>query len=594
PIELIDHIEVIVGPGSVLYGSNAMLGLINVVTKGADEYGAGKVIVESALGLNVRVAAGVGRKFELFGDKGEVISQLEYFEQSGPNFYFAPENTGNDPFTGQPGRYSRDLKGTGIWGGAKADQGISARAPAGNLRVQLGNTELGVRASMFRHATPTGPGNFDDPDTVDQEQRLSVDLKHHRTISTLLSLSGRVYADYFRTESDFITSRGALCPLGAITCNYSSHGTATWGGLELQSDWDWRHDRSFVTTLGVDTRLRSVQATNDVLNADTGAVRWRGAVELNENDTTVGTYLQQGWTVSSWFKLLGGVRMDFDQRFPVVLTPRAVANLQPWKNGTIKLGYAEAFRAPSWDETDNAAPRRIVADELAPEKVRSWELSLEQRVGTHRAVVGAFYSRWSDIVRLQSLSRAETVRAIRAGETTVPYSPAVPLTQFQNIFGLDNYGVNMGVDGALANERVLYGFSLTGASVRESDASGSKRLPVAPRLFGNARLAYVLGDPWPTLALATHLLGPRLASTGEGSGFSPLPYAPAQLELRLTLTGNVPFLPALKYRAFVNYALAERGPYVVGPALSALPTQPTAQLNPVDQLRSTVSLEYDF
>ena len=35
PIEIIDHIEVIVGPGSVLYGSNAMFGLINVVTKRA-------------------------------------------------------------------------------------------------------------------------------------------------------------------------------------------------------------------------------------------------------------------------------------------------------------------------------------------------------------------------------------------------------------------------------------------------------------------------------------------------------------------------------------------------------------------------------
>lgn len=35
PIELVDHIEVILGPGAVLYGSNAMLGVVNVVTKRA-------------------------------------------------------------------------------------------------------------------------------------------------------------------------------------------------------------------------------------------------------------------------------------------------------------------------------------------------------------------------------------------------------------------------------------------------------------------------------------------------------------------------------------------------------------------------------
>src|SRR5213075_3298255 len=35
PLELIDHIELVLGPGSVLYGGNAMLAVINVVTKSA-------------------------------------------------------------------------------------------------------------------------------------------------------------------------------------------------------------------------------------------------------------------------------------------------------------------------------------------------------------------------------------------------------------------------------------------------------------------------------------------------------------------------------------------------------------------------------
>jgi len=35
PLEMIDHIEVVLGPGSVIYGSQAMLGVIQVVTKRA-------------------------------------------------------------------------------------------------------------------------------------------------------------------------------------------------------------------------------------------------------------------------------------------------------------------------------------------------------------------------------------------------------------------------------------------------------------------------------------------------------------------------------------------------------------------------------
>lgn len=35
PMDLVDHIEVILGPGAVLYGAQAMLGVINIVTKSA-------------------------------------------------------------------------------------------------------------------------------------------------------------------------------------------------------------------------------------------------------------------------------------------------------------------------------------------------------------------------------------------------------------------------------------------------------------------------------------------------------------------------------------------------------------------------------
>lgn len=48
PVDAIDHIEIIRGPGSVLYGSNAYTGVINVVTKRPDNLtGRGKVLAGS-------------------------------------------------------------------------------------------------------------------------------------------------------------------------------------------------------------------------------------------------------------------------------------------------------------------------------------------------------------------------------------------------------------------------------------------------------------------------------------------------------------------------------------------------------------------
>src|SRR6478752_1464308 len=115
PIELVDHIEIVVGPGSVLYGSNAMFGIVNVVTKRAKDYCGARVIVESTLPISVRVGAGAGAEFKLFGAPTELTTQIEYFKQEGPDLYFEPEDTGIDRFTGQPGRHTRSGPADGIW-----------------------------------------------------------------------------------------------------------------------------------------------------------------------------------------------------------------------------------------------------------------------------------------------------------------------------------------------------------------------------------------------------------------------------------------------------------------------------------------------
>jgi len=69
---------------------------------------------------------------------------------------------------------------------------ISTRnAHDGIVRTALGNTELVLHGSYYRHATPTGPGDFDDPGTAEREWRSSIDLKHHHAFSTVFSRTAR-------------------------------------------------------------------------------------------------------------------------------------------------------------------------------------------------------------------------------------------------------------------------------------------------------------------------------------------------------------------------------------------------------------------
>ena len=67
-----------------------------------------------------------------------------------------PRTPASDPFTGQPGRYSRAPTGTGIWGGRTHERSYYADAHAGIMRAALGNTELELHGLYYRHAAPTG------------------------------------------------------------------------------------------------------------------------------------------------------------------------------------------------------------------------------------------------------------------------------------------------------------------------------------------------------------------------------------------------------------------------------------------------------
>lgn len=122
PIELIERIEVVRGPGSVIYGGNAELAVINVVTRGiqgstdlmvAGTYGeyatvngrrsltvSGRKVFESAPGLSVFASASVGQ-----GQRSDAV-----FRDFFGNSVGMGGKTSLDPITAQAGVGYRDLQ----------------------------------------------------------------------------------------------------------------------------------------------------------------------------------------------------------------------------------------------------------------------------------------------------------------------------------------------------------------------------------------------------------------------------------------------------------------------------------------------------
>jgi outer membrane receptor for ferrienterochelin and colicins len=598
PFELIDHIEIVLGPGSVLYGSNAMLGVINIITKQANAFRGVHLVAESELAVSGRLGLGYGGEFSLGGLPASVTVALDYYRQAGPAFSFGPQDVGNDGVTMAPKKYNAAGTMAGIWGGV-ADRAYWTQIPAGYARLTLGHFELDLRAATYTRGTPyintfnQALGNFNDPDSWERDRWLSADLKHHLSISSLVELRSRLYADIYDFQQQVNTSAPEDCQDGQLDgCRRVALGLSRWAGLEEQVSVDWRHDASAVTLFGADGRVRYTGSELNIFDADTGASA--GPIgRVRKTESAVGIYLQQTLRPVSRLDLNLGARLDADQRFGTHLSPRAAVAFRPWSGGTLKGIYAEAFRGPTLYETAYRDPfGQIAAPGLSPEVVRSVEAVLTQRWGTDHVLVGGFRSWWHGLVLTNQLTPDQIAAAIANGQLTAGTTSAV---QSGNVSTINDLGLNAAYDGTRRDGHLRFGANLTVAQAQRSEPDGSRTdLTVTPKVFGNAHASYALPRSLPVVGLAMLFFGQRLADRAGDSMFVPTPRAPAQVEMRLTLSGDIPGVAGLSYRASADLALADRNPYVVGPLQAATASHPSAELSPVDRLRLAVGLSYHF
>jgi outer membrane receptor for ferrienterochelin and colicins len=603
PLELIDRIEVILGPGSVLYGSSAMLGVINVVTKSARDFKGTHAVVESEVLNSWRGAAGGGYEFPLFGKTAKVALELEYYQQDG-RLRLGQQDQGISVYTQRPWAFSPGQH-TGIWGGT-ARNSYYARVPAGLLTFRLENFELDLHASTYKRSSPFNhdyiqpDSDFDDRDSYEIDRSVYFDARYNLPVSAVTTLRTRLYGDTFDYHRfGDVSAAGPACTYEVTTCRKSSFGASRWGGAEIQASFDWFKSSEFVTMVGADARGRYLLSQLDMHNADNGSVIGNTDGALRAPDRVFAAYAQQTWSPAQWLALNAGGRFDFDERFGQRFSPRLAASVKSWQNGTLKAIYSEAFRAPSWQESGPASGNRIASEGLRPETVRSIEAALDQKLGSHRLLFGVFRSWWNDLVELHTLTTDEVRDAQSRG-----LLPFLVLTgsQYRNVSSIENYGFNAGYDGAFADGRLRYAVNVTGAIARRSSGPGTEvPLVVAPQFFGNARIAYELPDGWPTLALASHFFGNRLSDRAVGGEFAPTPVAPPLIELRGTLSGPLPVVKGLSYRISANYAFTDSGPYVIGPHQNGYRQVPggevvvqQAQLIPIDRFRTVVGLQYDF
>ncbi len=609
PLGIVDHIEVILGPGSVLYGSNAMFGVINVITKEAKDYAGVKVAAEGGLlvpaksrnptndiGGFGRASVGAGYKFNLFNTPGEVTTEIEYAKQAGPSYSYGPQSVPGANF----GPYSM---APSVWGG-DMHRSTFYDVPAGIARVSIGDFTLMVQGQSSRRGLPTDASYFDGA-SFNRTSSGLFDARYRFAPTSIVSVRARVYGDLYYFDQTLYSSTPSECDPGETNgCRGIFNMSSKWIGSEIQTTFDWTRHGNLTTLIGVDGRIRHLSSDSYVVDSQTMKAGPQQGV-FSFFDEMGAIYLQQIYRPLRQLEFNAGARVDAYSLYPAHVSPRAAITAQPWSQGTVKVIYSEAFRAPSAYEMFRTSRFRIPPDHLSPEIVRSVEASVQQRFGAQRVMIGVYRSWWSQMVQLAQITSSgrEEERIVNEARergliTEAQGTVANPIYQYQNSGTIDNYGLNSSFDGVVLNglQKLQYGASLTWSFSRNTWDRTQYRVPVSSPLFGNARLSYDFSGNYPTIAAAVAITSKRLANRGDVAGFTPVPFAPIRAQLRLAVTGPIAPIPGLSYHIAGSYTFGDREPYVVGP-IQAIPynAPPTAaELAPATKLSMFAGLQYEF
>ena len=288
PIELIDHIEVILGPGSVLYGSSAMLGVINVVTKRAQEHEGLWVGAETEPLSLYRGNVGMGY---VLGERAGLTLHLEAYRYQ-DSLDLPVVDDGLDGINGEPI----------IWGGEwenNEHQGFSAYS-----RLDLDALQLTLRTGLSERNNPHILFDNDNPDAGDQDRWLSLDARWSKVLSSEVELMARVYGDSTDTSLEQRASFPQFCLPGQLSgCDTSIEGKALSAGGELQTRFDWLADDSLKTLLGAQLLVRHVVFGVNIVDNETQANPGTAAF-FDRVEQTLGVYAQHEVKLCAFFYLL--------------------------------------------------------------------------------------------------------------------------------------------------------------------------------------------------------------------------------------------------------------------------------------------------
>jgi len=359
PAADIERIEIIHGPVSALYGSEAIGGVINIITRRSEGPSGG-----AALG---------------FGGHGRAEKSLYL-------------NGGRDKFFWQ---FSGSLP---EYGGMRPNSDWKARDYAARVRLEkLSGWDLAIKAESYYDelglpgADPNHVGYY-DPDSRQWWLRNNFDFSASRQIG-----KGRLEARWYSISQQLRNLKPG--PFG-----YESRIT----GLTRAGEALYRLEAgSHKLILGGELRQEDY---NDVEGGYSPST-------LQNSLWNRALFFQDRWKLSAGTDLVLGARWDDHSAFGGKFVPRAGISRKTGNNSRLRLSYSEGFRAPNFVELYYPAglwgPGFSGNPNLRPEQSRQYEVGWNLDAGKSNFDIAFFSTEITDMIQATSATPYQNVGRAR-------------------------------------------------------------------------------------------------------------------------------------------------------------------------------------